>query len=88
MRKLRKHYLTMKQKAGLVILSMGVAVNSQAVTCTGTDGLTACEMAQAISFTDILMAVAILVAGLVVVGVSIMGGRFLINWAQGRRAGV
>jgi hypothetical protein len=64
------------------------SATASAVTCTGTSGLTACEWAQDVDFSDVTKAVALLVVGLVTLGLAIFGGRLVIAWASGRRSGL
>lgn len=58
------------------------------ITCTGTEGLTACEWAKGVDFGDITKAIGILVLGLVSLGLVIFGGRMIIAWVSGRRSGL
>jgi hypothetical protein len=61
---------------------------SASITCTGTSGLTACEWAKAVDFTDVTKAIGLLTVGLVTLGLVIFGARFVIAWASGRRSGL
>jgi len=59
-----------------------------AITCTGTSGLTACEWAQDVDFTDTTKAIGIITIALISLGLVIFGARMIIAWASGRRSGL
>lgn len=67
---------------------MVMAEPAYAITCAGTSGLTACEWAKGVDFTDVTKAIGIITVALISLGLVIFGARMIIAWASGRRSGL
>ncbi len=72
----------------LVAASVISPAHAADITCTGTAGLTPCEWAKGVDFSDVTKAIGILVLGLVSLGLVIFGGRMIVAWVSGRRSGL
>ncbi len=91
MKALNNLYQKGKEKTETLFYTMLAAVSMMLITnpvlaqtCDTTSQYSACSLASAIDFTELMKGIMIIATAVVGIGVLIFGAKLIINWARGR----